>query len=128
MAGRGGAREGSGGHNPLTPERVEAKLDLEREQTRATKARADRAELELAIRRGEFLPRVAQQTAAATALALLAQSLRALPDNLERTLSLAPDVAEQIAVGIDAALAECAAAFRAMTVEDSLADRPAGQT
>jgi len=63
------------------------------------------------------LPRDVQRQASATALAVLTQSLRSIPDNLEREFSLKPEVAEAIAVQIDSALAEIAGAFKAMTNE-----------
>ena len=37
-----------------------------------------------------------------------------MPDNLERTHALQPEIVEALAVAIDAALSECAAAFRTM--------------
>jgi hypothetical protein len=90
-------------------------VDLDEQRARHEKIKADQRELKLAIERGEYLPRAVQQQAAAAALAVLTQSLRSIPDNLERTLSLEPRVVEAIAVGIDAALSEVATAFKAMT-------------
>lgn len=99
------------------PERTQAKVDFEVERARHEKIKADEREFEFGIKQGQYLPRVAQQTAAATALAVLTQSLRSIPDNLERSLGLGPETVEQIAVQIDDALAEVAAAFKAMTQE-----------
>jgi len=114
--GHGGAREGAGRPSgPADPDRAQAKVDYEVEKARHEKIKADEREFEFGIKQGEYLPRVAQQTAAATALAILTQSLRSLPDNLERRLDLGPETVEQIAVEIDNALAEVAAAFKAMT-------------
>lgn len=114
--GHGGAREGAGrpsGH--ADPDRAQAKVDYEVEKARHEKIKADEREFEFAVKKGEYLPRDAQRSAAATALAVLTQSCRSIPDNLERSLGLAPDAVEQVAIQIDSALAEVAAAFKAMT-------------
>lgn len=115
--GHGGAREGAGGAGRVAPERAAARLDFETERARHEKIKADEREFEFGIKQGEYLPRVAQQTAAATALAILTQSLRSIPDNLERSLGLGPETVEQVAIEIDNALAEVALAFKAMTQE-----------
>lgn len=116
--GHGGAREGAGrppkvGGDSLP--RTGAKADFEFEKARHEKLKADERELELEIRRGNYLPRDVQRQASATALAVLTQSLRSVPDNLERMFSLPPPVVESIAIQIDSALAEVAQAFKAMT-------------
>lgn len=120
--GHGGRREGAGrpvGGEALNggPERTQAKVDFEVERARHEKVKADEREFNFAVTKGEYLPRVAQQTAAATALAILTQSLRSIPDNLERSLGLGPETVEQVAIEIDNALAEVALAFKAMTQE-----------
>lgn len=114
--GWGGARPNSG---PKPPGYVppEGRLDYERERADHERVKREQREFALARERGEYLPREAQRQAAATALAVLTQSMRSIPDNLERTLSLAPDVVEAVAVQIDAALSEVAAAFRVMSGE-----------
>jgi len=99
------------------PERAKAKVDFEFEKARHERLKADEREFELGIKQGEYLPRESQKVAAATALAILTQSLRSIPDNLERSLGLGPETVEQVAVEIDNALAEVALAFRAMTRE-----------
>ena len=112
----GGARAGAGRPaGAADPERTQAKVDFEVERARHEKIKADEREFEFGIKQGQYLPRVAQQTAAAPALAVLTQSLRSIPDNLERSLDLGPEAVEQIAVQIDDALAEVAAAFKSMT-------------
>ncbi len=118
--GHGGRREGAGrplGGEALNggPERTQAKVDFEVERARHEKVKADEREFNFAVTKGEYLPRAAQQTAAATALAVLTQSLRSIPDNIERSLGLGPEAVEAIAIQIDDALAEVAAAFRTMT-------------
>ena len=90
-------------------------LALAYEQRLLEGLKADEREFNLEVSRGNYLPRDIQRQAAATALAVLTQSLRSVPDNLEREFSLAPEVVESIAVQIDNALAEISAAFKAMT-------------
>ena len=112
--GWGGARPGSG-VKPEGYEKSEAVKDFERERAEHEYVKRTEREFNLAVKQGQYLPREAQQQAAATALAVLTQSLRSIPDNVERTLALEPEVVEAIALQIDAALAEVAAAFRAMS-------------
>lgn len=90
---------------------------LTRERADHERVKREERELKLSILRGDHLPREAIRQASATALAVLTQSLRSIPDNLERTLALPPNVVESIAVQIDAALEECAGAFKVMTRE-----------
>jgi hypothetical protein len=116
--GHGGAREGAGRpRGGADPERTAAKVDFEVEKALHEKVKREEREFNFAVTRGEYLPRESQQTAAATALAVLTQSLRSIPDVLERTLGLGPETVEQIGVHIDNALAEVAAAFKTMTKE-----------
>lgn len=115
--GHGGARAGAGRPpgSGTNAERAAARHDFEAERARHEKIKADEREFEFAVKRGEYLPRAVQQSAAATALAVLTQALRSIPDNLERSLGLSPEAVEQVGVEIDNALAEVAAAFRMMT-------------
>lgn len=116
--GHGGAREGAGRPSGVAdPDRAATRANFEAERARHEKIKADEREFEFAIKQGQYLPRAAQQTAAATALAILTQSLRSIPDNLERSLGLDAEALEQVAEQIDNALAEVAAAFKAMTHE-----------
>jgi len=118
--GHGGRREGAGrpvGGDALNAERASVRADFEAERARHEKIKADEREFEFAIKQGQYLPRVAQQAAAATALAILTQSLRSIPDNIERSLGLGPEAVEAVAIQIDDALAEVAMAFKAMTHE-----------
>lgn len=112
----GGRREGAGGkppdHEP-SPERV----DFERERAEHERVKRTQREFKLAVEMGEYLPREEQRQAAATALAVLTQSLRSIPDNLERVCSLTPEQAELAQQTVDAALTEVSVAFRAMAGE-----------
>ena len=92
------------------PERIE----YEAERARNEKAKADLNELDLAVRRGTYVLRAAVQEAAATALAAMSQTMRSVPDNLERKLGLAPEVAAEVGAAIDAALNEVANQFESM--------------
>jgi hypothetical protein len=105
------------GGDALRPERTKAKADFEFEKARHERVKADKAEFDFAVQQGQYLPREVQQSAAATALAILTQSLRSIPDNVERSLGLGPEAVEQIAIQIDEALAEVALAFKTMTQE-----------
>lgn len=70
-------------------------------------------ELELERRRGELLPREDVRTAAATAFATVAQSVRAIPDRLEKA-GLDPEMADRAAIEIDAMCDDLAEALQAM--------------
>lgn len=111
--GWGGYREGAGA-KPPGYEKPEGRVDFENERAEHERVKRQQREFKLAVEMGEYLPRDAQRQAAATALAVLTQSLRSIPDNLERTLSLPPATVEAISLQIDAALAELAGAFKLM--------------
>ena len=115
-AGWGGARPGAG-RKPADYVPDENRVDYERERAEHERVKREQREFKLAIERGEYVRRAAVAQAAATALAVLTQSLRSIPDNLERTLGLDPAVVEATAAQIDAALAEVATAFRVMSGE-----------
>lgn len=112
--GRGGYRPNAG-RKPPGYVKPQEKIDLEREKARNEKAKADLNELELAVRRGEYVERAKVQQAAATALAVLAQTLRAVPDNLERRLGVHADIALEVGMLIDNALDEVANQFEGIT-------------
>ena len=78
---------------------------------------ARRFHLDNAIKRGEYVPRAEVQAATATALSALSQTLRSVPDNLERTLGLSPEVAQEVAQQIDAALDDMATRFEELTTQ-----------
>lgn len=116
---RGGARPNSGpkppGYEP--PPKSEDQANYDREHAEHERVKREEREFKLAIARSEYLPREAQRQGSATALSVLTQSLRSIPDNLERTLSLSPETVESIALQIDNALSEVATAFRVMAGE-----------
>jgi hypothetical protein len=116
---RGGARAGAGrkpdGYVP--PPKSEDEANYDRERAEHERVKREEREFKLACAMGDYLPRAAQQQAAATALSVLTQSLRSVPDTLERVCALTPEQAELAQQSIDAALSEVAAAFRAMAGE-----------
>lgn len=69
---------------------------------------AKAAELEYRRKSGEYVPREAVRAASASAFATIAQTLRSIPDNIERRLGVAPEVAEEIGRLIDDAMADLA--------------------
>lgn len=114
MSGWGGYREGAGG-KPAGYVPSEDKVNYDRERAEHERVKREQREFKLAQERGEYVPREAVRQASATALAVLTQALRSIPDNLERTLALPPNVVEAASVQIDQALAEAAVAFKAMS-------------
>lgn len=111
----GGARPGAG-RKPADYVPSDDRLDYEAARARNESAKADLNELDLAIKRGEYVPRAEVQAATATALSALSQTLRSVPDNLERTLGLSPDIAQEVGRQIDAALDDMATRFEELTV------------
>ena len=112
----GGARPGAG-RKPADYVPSDDRLDYEAARARNEAAKADLNELDLAIKRGEYVPRAEVQAATATALSALSQTLRSVPDNLERTLGLSPDIAQEVGRQIDAALDDMATRFEELTVQ-----------
>lgn len=97
---RGGAREGAG-RKPSGYEPPQERVDYDRERARNEKAKADLNELDFKVKSGEYVSREAVQQAAATMLSSVAQTLRSIPDTLERRMNLNPDIAEAIGIEID---------------------------
>ena len=112
----GGARPGAG-RKPADYVPSDDRLDYEAARARNESAKADLNELDLAIKRGEYVPRAEVQAATATALSALSQTLRSVPANLERTLGLSPDIAQEVGRQIDAALDDMATRFEELTVQ-----------
>lgn len=75
---------------------------------------AELKRLEFDRRRGELVERADVRQASATAFSIIAQALRGIPDNLERRLGIAPEVAEEIGLLIDEALGALADELQAM--------------
>ena len=83
---------------------------------KALKESAEAATKELLYKRkaGMYLPREDVRRAAATAFSAIAQSLRSIPDLLERQIGLDPGVAERVGIVIDNHLAELSEDLRRM--------------
>lgn len=114
--GWGGAREGAG-RKPEGYEPPQEKADLDRERAEHERVKRLEREHKLAIQMGQYVSRAAVRQASATALAILTQSLRSIPDNCERQFALQPEVVDGIQKAVDQALSEVAAAFNAMAPE-----------
>jgi len=118
----GGRRRGAG-RKPAAEEQAtqeeEAAANPEGLSYNAARARNEAAkarinEINLAVRSSELVERGAVQRASATLLATLTQALRAIPDNIERTLALPPEVIDAISKQIDDGLAALAADLKKM--------------
>lgn len=79
---------------------------------------AEQAELNFKIAAGQYVPREDVQHASATAFAAISQTLRSIPDNLERKLGLSPEVAEEVSRLIDDAMEELSADLEKMCEKD----------
>lgn len=87
-------------------------------RARTEAAKADLAELDYKVKSGQFVSRVGVRQASATAFATIAQTMRSIPDNLERTLGLNPEVAAAVGASIDAALADLSETLQMMSGPD----------
>jgi len=115
----GGRREGAG-RKPADYVPPPEKLDFDKARARNEQSKADLNELEFRIKSKQYLPRAAIQQAAATAIASFAQTMRSVPDNLERTHGISPEIAEEVGKAIDLALQDLAHEFQMMTAEPTL--------
>lgn len=124
---RGGARANSGRKTAAQTRRddkaavdagsVARNISLARKEAAMAEkeeTNAKRAALEYEIQSNNYLPRDAIIRATATAYASLVQSLRAIPDQLERRLGLDPVVTQQVEIHIDEALEQIALEFERM--------------
>lgn len=82
-------------------------------------AQAAKAELEYRIKIGQYLPREAVKSALAEAYQAVAQSLRSIPDNLERKLGITPEISEVVSVAIDEAMGELAYAMEQIHADNN---------
>ena len=123
--GRGGKREGAG-RKPGT----KTARDKQTGETQAAKyaegrarkelAQAQKAEVDAALALGSVVDRLAVREACAKAFAACSQSLDSIPDDLERTLGVDPDVTMRVREQIDAAKAALAADLKRMFEEGNL--------
>lgn len=121
----GGKREGAG-----RPKGAKTARDKKTGETQAEKfaegrarkelANAQKAEVDAAIALGAVVDRIAVREACAKAFAACSQSLDSIPDDLERTLGVEPDVTIRVRDLIDAAKAALAADLQKMFEDGSL--------
>jgi phage terminase Nu1 subunit (DNA packaging protein) len=81
-------------------------IDYARAKARRETALADIAELEAAKLQGKQVDRDAVRNGSAKAFSTCAQSIRSIPDTLERRLGLPPDVIQAIEGLIDETMAQ----------------------
>lgn len=108
-AGHGGYREGAGRKGPgyvPPPEKV----DYDKAKARSEAAKADLAELEYKIKSRQYVDRAAVVQMTTTAYATIAQTLRSIPDNLERA-GVSPEICQMISEHMDEGLNELADQF-----------------
>lgn len=113
----GGRREGAGRKGKAFEDKVREELEaggeVEYSVSRARKEAwtAKTVELDYRIKEGEYVKREAVREACATAFASIAQTLRSIPDLLERREGVAPETCETVSKTIDDALNTLAEEF-----------------
>lgn len=114
---RGGARPGSGRRYQgyVKPDEV---ISYDKAKARKESAMADLHELDYKVKSGQYVSRNAVRQASATAMAALAQTIRSLPDHLERR-GVPPSVCVQIDAAITEVLGETAKALEAIWRSES---------
>jgi phage terminase Nu1 subunit (DNA packaging protein) len=110
---RGGKRVGAG-RKPNGYVKPQPVQDFETARARNELAKAKINEIEAKVKADEYVERAAVRQAAATAMSSIAQTLRSIPDLLERRLGIDPTLAEEIGRQIDESLNELAEEFRLM--------------
>lgn len=116
-AGHGGARAGAGRKPPGYQKPAES-VAFDKARARNEEAKAALNELELKVKTGEYVARVAVQQASATVIATFAQTLRSIGDNLERK-GVSTAVCQQVEQVIDEALASLASDLEMMSGGDA---------
>jgi hypothetical protein len=116
----GGAREGAG-KKPGGYVKPQEAVDFDKAKVRTEVAKAEKLERENLVAEGLLVSRAAVQQAAATSYAALAQSLRSIPDELERE-GFPADLCRKVEGIIDETMAGHAAQMELM------AGTPAGTT
>lgn len=119
--GLGGQRPGSG-RKSRDVERDADYANYGKARARKEAALAGQEEIELAKQAGEIVGREAVRDATAAAFATIAQSLRAIPDSLERMLGVQPEIAEKVGQMIDEAMSDLADELRKIHEENAGAD------
>ena len=89
-------------------------VDHKRAQADHERLKIEERQFELEVRRRLHVEVAAVQQAAATAMAALAQTMRSLPDLLERRCGLPPEGVRLVGQTVDEVLASAAASLQAM--------------
>lgn len=110
----GGYRPGAG-RKPAGYVKPPEAVAYDKAKARKEAALAGKAEIELLVAEKRYGDRAAFRQAAATALSSLVQTLRSIPDNLERKLGVSAEVAQSVGEQIDNALNDLADEFEMMT-------------
>lgn len=97
---------------------TDEEVGFEAARARNEAAKADMNEMKAQEMAGELLPRRVWQDASATVFAMLAQSLRGLSDNLERSAGLTAEQAASVDSVVNETLAEIAKQFKALARDD----------
>ena len=118
--GHGGARPKAGGKSKFVRDSTE-ESHIEYTASRAKKESfaAKMLEHNFNVESGKYVPRAEVQRAAAVAFATVSQTLRSIPDNLERRLGISPEVAEQVAFQIDEIMGDLADDLEKMHVDST---------
>ena len=121
---RGGARPGTGPKPDGYVKSEDLQL-LDKARARKEAALADKHELDFRIQKGEYVPRSAFREASATLLANLAQTLRSIPDMLERKHGMSHEQAQAVEADIEAGLAEVRAGLLKLCGETPIPEEDA---
>lgn len=116
--GHGGKRLGAGG-KPKGYVPPPEKVDFDKARARNEAAKAALNEHDLKVKMGEYVAREVVRSVAAQTAATIAQSLRSIPDTLERK-GVAPAVCMQISDVIDEVLNDLADQFALMTPDNGI--------
>lgn len=115
----GGHRSGAG-KKPRAIQQATSESHTIYAKARAKKEayNAQMAELNFKIKSGEYLPRDDIRQASSVAFAAIAQTLRTIPDDLERRENISPELALKIESAIDSALTELSGKLKKMHVDE----------
>lgn len=120
----GGAREGAGRKTRLHETEVshiireEGGVDYAVARAKKEEWLAKTVEFDYRIKQGEYVSRESVRAVCATAFAAIAQTLRSLPDALERREGVSPDLAERIGIYIDDAMETLSQDFQNLVGEE----------
>lgn len=100
--GHGGKRANSGQKSKAVKDAAgDSHVEYSRARAEHEKVKAQLAQHDLNVKSGKYVARDDVQRASAVAFATIAQTLRSIPDNLERRLGLSPAVTLQVSDIID---------------------------